>query len=153
MKVHVKKALQKLFFFCPQRNNQKADRLCIEFSPTPNSSAQQVRPSSISNSIPPYSVTPSFPKNFITPRSGSTEQLTNTVMIITMVFQDEPQGSSSHISVEPFALCLSPKYLLIFFSNLYCPSWSEKVFKFVDSCSVYVLHHPLGKGQNLRFKL
>ena len=92
MKVHVKKALQKLFFFCPQRNNQKADRLCTEFSPTPNSSAQQVRPSSISNSIPPYSVTPSFPKNFITPRSGSTEQLTNTVMIITMVFQDEPQG-------------------------------------------------------------
>ena len=153
MNVHIKKALQKLFFFCLQRNNQKADRLCIEFSSTSNSSVQQVRLSSISNSIPPYSVTPSFPKNFITPRSGSTEQLTNTVMIITMVLQDEPQGYIlSYICRTLCALSIS-KIFVDFFSNLYCPPWSRKVFKFVDSSSVYDLHRSLGKEQNLRFKL
>ena len=67
MKVMVKRDL-KAIFYC-HRKNKNADRLCMKFSSTSNTSVQQVLQPL--KSTPPYSVAPSFPKNVLTPRPGS----------------------------------------------------------------------------------
>ena len=71
--------LKAIFF--STKNIKKADRLCMKFSSTPNTSVQQMPHPPFSKLTPPYFVTPSFSKNISTPRSGSTKCLTNIVPI------------------------------------------------------------------------
>ena len=63
--------LLKATLFCHQKNNEKADRLCMKFSSTSNTSVQQVHQLQISKSMLHYSVAPSLSKNISTNRVGS----------------------------------------------------------------------------------
>ena len=57
MRVQVKRTFKSYYsFLSKKKNNKKAERFCMKFSPTPNTSVQQMPQSAISKSAPSHSV-------------------------------------------------------------------------------------------------
>ena len=52
---------------------------------------------------------------------------TNILWVTTLVFQDWPQNTSSHIFMDSLDFYLTPEYLLNFLSNLHIPPLLEKI--------------------------
>ena len=53
-------------------------------------------------------------------------------MVTTLVLQDKPQDTFSHIFINSLGLYLCPECLLNFFSNFYIPPYVGKIFKFME---------------------
>ena len=120
MKVQVKRAC-KSFFFCKQKSNKKADRLCMQFSSTSNTSVQRCLYSLFQNQSPIFCC-PFFSENYL----NTQVRINKMVNKYTVDYHPSPSQIISRIHPLIFLWtpkgCISPESFLNFFLNLYMPS-------------------------------
>ena len=124
MKVQVKRAFRS-YFVCNLKSNKKADRLCMKLSSTSNTGVQRCLYPLFPNQryhflLPPYFQTSGqYQENDQRTycRLPSSSELSSRTHPLKVLWT--PQGF------------ISRKYFLNFFSNLYIPSWLQKIFKFL----------------------
>ena len=116
--------------FCHQRNNKRADRLCMKFSSTSNTSVQWCLYPPFQNQRPSFLLPPLFWRLY---QPSSQDQ--KVVNEDTLDYHTSRSESTSKRHPLIFSWTsnwfISPEYSLNYFSNLYIPSWLWKNFKFM----------------------
>ena len=122
--------LLKAIFFCHQKNNKKADRLCMKFSSAFNTSVQRCLYPLFQNQRPHFLLLHLFQR--MSQPSVQDLQYLNEHMVD---YHPSPSEFTSRIHHLIFLWTpkgfISLEYFLIFFPNLYIPPWLKKCFKFM----------------------
>ena len=127
MKVQVKRAFTS-YFVCNLKSNKKADRLCMKLSSTSNTGVWRCLYPLFPNQRYHFLLPPHFRKTSET--SGQYQENDKRT------YYRLPSSSELSRRTHPLKFLwtlqgfISRKYFLNFFSNLYIPSWLQKIFKF-----------------------
>ena len=127
MKVQVQRTF-KGYFFCHQKNNEKADRLCMKFSSAFNTSVQRCLYPLFQNQRPHFLLLHLFQR--MSQPSVQDLQYLNEHMV-----DYHPSPSEFTSKIHHLIFLWTPKgfisleYFLIFFPNLYIPPWLKIMFQ------------------------
>ena len=141
MKVQVKRAFKKLFFFVT-KNYKKADRVCMTFSLTPNTSLQRCLNLLFQNQCLLIQLPPLFQRISQSPSQGQQNGKRTHCRLSPYSFRINFKDTSSRISIDPLGLYVSSESSE--FPNLWCLSRQKSLQVSYHHPKQRENTHPLG---------